>query len=518
MSERTTEGVPALNVYQVAADIGKDFEGLIEKFGSDGFRDIMPKIIKSLEHLEESVKNAETLRENVCNLEEQLHRLEKESEQKEKENIQLIQEAEEAAEKKREDDIFWMKELSELQNENSLLRDQLSEKDGIAVKERVQEQEAVKVLMIMRQTVDKQRNQLRTLEKDATQKAADIDALQQQVDRLAKLNQNLHQKNELIQSHAQSLMKEKSQIMTEMKAMEKDNPSQTLTFDPKEDPAETQTQVNNQQSVDGMILIDPSDPNRPRFTLHELYHVLVERDELKLKLFLMEEDLKSEQKSSDKGKESPASDEQKSESSISKFFLSIFKSSKKKAKPTVRESSSGSSENNWEFLEKKDAPAAAILDDDSEENDPEKSLARFFEKANNPKDDELEMRELVEDHFSNDEELLSSEEGEGINGKDKEMIEGSTARRKLCLEDEGTDVDHRDENHNVNNNQSGEETDGQGVSTEDGQSRQQSSSSSSSEDQREECREEASIHSQQSSQDSRTEEGEIERSCDIVEL
>lgn len=199
-------------------------------------------------------------------------------------------------------------------------------------------------------------------------------------------------------------------------------------------------------------------------------------------------------------------------------FSSIFKSSKKKAKPIVRETSSGSSENNWEFLEKKDAPAAAILDDDSEEYDPEKSLARFFEKANNPKDDELEMRELVEDHFSNDEELLSSEEGEGINGKDKEMIEGSTARRKLCLEDEGTDVDHRDENHNVNNNQSGEETDGQGVSTEDGQSRQQSSSSSSSEDQREECREEASIHSQQSSQDSRTEEGEIERSCDIVEL
>lgn len=41
----------------------------------------------------------------------------------------------------------------------------------------VQEQEAVKVLMIMRQTVDKQRNQLRTLEKDATQKAADIDAV-----------------------------------------------------------------------------------------------------------------------------------------------------------------------------------------------------------------------------------------------------------------------------------------------------------------------------------------------------
>lgn len=46
------------------------------------------------------------------------------------------------------------------------------------------------------------------------------------------------------------------------------------------------------QSTDGMIMINPKDPNRPRFTLHELYQVLLERDELKLKLFLLEEDLK----------------------------------------------------------------------------------------------------------------------------------------------------------------------------------------------------------------------------------
>lgn len=53
--------------------------------------------------------------------------------------------------------------------------------------------------------------------------------LQEQVERLAKLNQSLHQKNELIQAHAQSLMKEKSQIISEMKAMEKDMPLQNST-------------------------------------------------------------------------------------------------------------------------------------------------------------------------------------------------------------------------------------------------------------------------------------------------
>lgn len=48
----------------------------------------------------------------------------------------FLQDAEEAAEKKREDDIFWMKQLSELQKENAILKDEVSEKEGIAVKEK----------------------------------------------------------------------------------------------------------------------------------------------------------------------------------------------------------------------------------------------------------------------------------------------------------------------------------------------------------------------------------------------
>lgn len=37
--------------------------------------------------------------------------------------------------------------------------------------------------------------------------------------------------------------------------------------------------------------LDPKDPNRPRFTLQELRDVLHERNELKSKVFLLQEEL-----------------------------------------------------------------------------------------------------------------------------------------------------------------------------------------------------------------------------------
>lgn len=42
---------------------------------------------------------------------------------------------------------------------------------------------------------------------------------------------------------------------------------------------------------DEMGGLDPKDPNRPRFTLQELRDVLHERNELKAKVFLLQEEL-----------------------------------------------------------------------------------------------------------------------------------------------------------------------------------------------------------------------------------
>lgn len=521
MEEKTrTENITMVNVYQVAADIGNDFEHLIEKFGSDGFRDIMPKIIKSLECLEEAVKLIDKQQENLSNLEEQVMKLEQESATKEEEKIKLIQDAEEAAEKKREDDVFWMKQLSELQNENSLLMQQISEKEGLAIKERVQEQEAVKVLMVMKQTVEKQRNQLRTLEKEVSQKTVDVDALQEQVERLAKLNQSLHQKNELIQAHAQSLMKEKSQIISEMKAMEKDMPLQNSTSQEESTQNSdhtSQTQVDG-QSTDGMIMINPKDPNRPRFTLHELYQVLLERDELKLKLFLLEEDLKSNKET--KTQQIPPREDQKSEYSISKFFSSLFKSNKKRSKPVQKENDSGSSENNWEFLEKEDAPVKAELKQDSPcENvsEPPQSVFKVFEKYHTPQENELEMKEMVEDHFLRDKNDgdVSSKDGGISSSEDEERTSDVVASSRHFVEDEGTDVDFRDENCNVNIKNTDSKTKEDSSLRESGHSTEAAASAGGDETV---LKEDSSDHLQPSNGDYVTKEKEMGSSCDVVEL
>ena len=41
-----------VHVYDIAADIGKEFERLIDKFGPDVIRTLMPKVVTTLEHLE----------------------------------------------------------------------------------------------------------------------------------------------------------------------------------------------------------------------------------------------------------------------------------------------------------------------------------------------------------------------------------------------------------------------------------------------------------------------------------
>lgn len=53
------------------------------------------------------------------------------------------------------------------------------------------------------------------------------------------------------------------------------------------------TALENRLSLEGKMVIDMKDPNRPRFTLTELRDVLYERNELKTKLIEVEEELQT---------------------------------------------------------------------------------------------------------------------------------------------------------------------------------------------------------------------------------
>ena len=43
--------INVVDVYDLASDIGKEFEIIIDKYGADALRSLMPRVICALEHL-----------------------------------------------------------------------------------------------------------------------------------------------------------------------------------------------------------------------------------------------------------------------------------------------------------------------------------------------------------------------------------------------------------------------------------------------------------------------------------
>ena len=154
--------------------------------------------------------------------------------------------------------------------------------------------------------------------------------MQLQLERLAKLTVDYRRKTALTQKRSQSLIQEKAELQAQLLDKEqqitqiKDN---IVDAETPESPSVSQvfsvcihifsggsfwmlslafsmavvtrrfllfSKANNgETSFVGKMVIDMSDPNRPRFTLNELRHVLTERNELKTKLIEVEEELQT---------------------------------------------------------------------------------------------------------------------------------------------------------------------------------------------------------------------------------
>ena len=155
--------------------------------------------------------------------------------------------------------------------------------------------------------------------------------MQLQLERLAKLTVDYRRKTALTQKRSQSLIQEKAELQAQLLDKEqqitqiKDN---IVDAETPESPSVSPVFLflftiifsggsfqilslalsmavvtrrfllfskanNGETSFVGKMVIDMSDPNRPRFTLNELRHVLTERNELKTKLIEVEEELQT---------------------------------------------------------------------------------------------------------------------------------------------------------------------------------------------------------------------------------
>uniref|UniRef100_A0A1A8LHU0 RILP-like protein 1 n=1 Tax=Nothobranchius pienaari TaxID=704102 RepID=A0A1A8LHU0_9TELE len=305
--EKNAADLTVMDVYDIAAVVGQEFERIIDQYGCEALSRLMPKVVRVLEILEVMVSRSsmspdtEELRLELDRLRlERIERLEKERKHR--------QELEQVEDVWRGEAQDLLSQIAQLQEENKTLLSNMPIKDSMN-EEELQRHEGMtekekQVMLRLKEVVDKQRDEIRAKDRELSLKNEDIEALQQQQSRLMKINHDLRHKISVVEAQGKALIGQKVELEAGAQAQAQEvgalrqevtrlrerlqveastqNPEEPLPLPPS--PAE-------EAFCEESGGLDLKDPNRPRFTLQELRDVLHERNELKAKVFLLQEEL-----------------------------------------------------------------------------------------------------------------------------------------------------------------------------------------------------------------------------------
>ncbi|XP_067341391.1 RILP-like protein 1 isoform X5 [Channa argus] len=323
--EKNVADLTVMDVYDIAAVVGQEFERIIDQYGCEALSRLMPKVVRVLEILEVMVSRSsispdtEELRLELDKLRlERIDRLEKEK--RHRKELELVEDV------WRGEAQDLLTQIAQLQEENKTLLTNMSIKDPMS-EEDLQRHEGMsererQVMKKLKEVVDKQRDEIRAKDRELTLKNEDIEALQQQQSRLMKINHDLRHKISVVEAQGKALIEQKVELEAsaqargqEVSALRQEvarlrerlhgelparNPEEPTPHPPSpaeeamcdEDmPAVFQYFTKEALCEEESGVLDPKDPNRPRFTLQELRDVLHERNELKAKVFLLQEEL-----------------------------------------------------------------------------------------------------------------------------------------------------------------------------------------------------------------------------------
>ncbi|XP_035638817.1 RILP-like protein 1 isoform X4 [Oncorhynchus keta] len=341
--EKNVTDLTVMDVYDIAAVVGQEFERIIDQYGCEALSRLMPKVVRVLEIVEVMVsRNSISPETDELRLEldklrlERMDRLEKEK--KHKKELELVEDV------WRGEAQDLLSQIAQLQEENKTLLTNMSIKDPMS-EEDLQRHEGMsererQVMKKLKEVVDKQRDEIRAKDRELTLKNEDVEALQQQQSRLMKINHDLRHKISVVEAQGKALIEQKVELEAGAQArvqemgslrqevtrlrerLQGDMPPQGPEVPPPQLPSPAQEAMCDQdtpalfqhftkealcdEEVDGL---DQKDPNRPRFTLQELRDVLHERNELKSKVFVLQEEVayyKSEEVEDETGPPTPS--------------------------------------------------------------------------------------------------------------------------------------------------------------------------------------------------------------------
>ncbi|XP_060934005.1 RILP-like protein 1 isoform X2 [Limanda limanda] len=306
--EKNVADLTVMDVYDIAAVVGQEFERIIDQHGCEALSRLMPKVVRVLEILEVMVSRSsispetEELRLELDRL--RLERLERqEKERRHKKELELVEDV------WRGEAQDLLTQIAQLQEENKSLLTNMSIKDPMS-EEDLQRHEGMtererQVMKKLKEVVDKQRDEIRAKDRELTLKNEDIEALQQQQSRLMKINHDLRHKMSVVEAQGKALIEQKveleagaqargqevSALRQEVSRLRERLQGELPDQNPEESSPQPPSPAEEALCEEEMGGLDPQDPNRPRFTLQELRDVLHERNELKAKVFMLQEEL-----------------------------------------------------------------------------------------------------------------------------------------------------------------------------------------------------------------------------------
>ncbi|XP_053313099.1 rab-interacting lysosomal protein [Spea bombifrons] len=269
------------DVYRMAVCLGSELKTLTEQYGPDSVSGVVPQVVRVLELLETYVDSG---RERSFPEKELLIRAVQSMQIAKEERTAPDLEQKLLEAQRKEHDL--QNQLSQLTEENQKLLGQLAESKAL---EECAAREERDLMLKLKKIVDNQRDQIRALTHENLQKTKDSEALQEQLDRFMKMNEDLRRKLAVLQAQLRSSLQRKTDVenvlQEKVKELERLSRGSDVPFGIPDDNMNT-TEVCVDQEPKGEAL-----SSQPCFTKEDVKQIVQERNELKTNLFLVNEEL-----------------------------------------------------------------------------------------------------------------------------------------------------------------------------------------------------------------------------------
>ncbi|XP_061403003.1 RILP-like protein homolog [Musca vetustissima] len=296
------DDIGVVDVYDLASDIGKEYEKIIDRFGTEAATGLMPKIINTLELLEALATKNERENATIQELKEKIAQLESEKNEKAEFRRRFEKELEMIEEQWRTETNDLADLVTSLQEENKRLIKQTQDLQsssahssglGASLTESIisitnnelhSALSDTQVLQRLKEQIYRQRDELKEKERELQSKYKEIEHMTIQLERFKASGRDTRRRCTMLQTQVKTLCEERADFLAQLQDQQREINSLRKRLGLAE--KENEDLVMSQDD-------DPNDPNRPRYTTRELKELINERDELLTTIENLNEELRA---------------------------------------------------------------------------------------------------------------------------------------------------------------------------------------------------------------------------------